>query len=559
LRNLGWAGFVVVLILAGVLTAGYTLGLLGDWQGLPASLTETVPPAAGGGNTNVTGEAAAIDNSARQVEAPSFPERERAESSARAAVAAPAQVQAGPPADASARTQVEGLLRLLEQSETTWAEGYNAERQRAEGIARDLATVRAELADHATAEAAARSEVARMAKLLEAKEAEWANKLDAERKRSEGAAKDLATVRAELADRAPAKASASTEVAQQAKLFEAKDAEWTKKLDAERKRSDGAAKDLASVRAELADRATAEASVRAEAAQSAKLLETKESEWTKKLDAERKRSDAVAKDLATVRAELATRATAETSARTEAAQTAKLLAARETEWTNKLDAERKRSEGVAKELASARAELANRTTAEASARAESAQIAKLLEAKDAEWTKKLETERERSAGVAKDLASVRAEFANRATAGASARTANVPTPSVNTGSAVADRLKTASAPEPLRVTTDRGGGSISTTVASAAEEARLIARAESLIGQGDVAAARRFLERAVEGQSARAAFLLAETYDARILRTLQVYGVRGDTHRALELYKMALDGGIDKAKERMSALRAESP
>jgi hypothetical protein len=40
---------------------------------------------------------------------------------------------------------------------------------------------------------------------------------------------------------------------------------------------------------------------------------------------------------------------------------------------------------------------------------------------------------------------------------------------------------------------------------------------------------------------------------------MQVYGVRGDTHRALELYKMASEGGIDKAKERMSALKAESP
>ena len=112
---------------------------------------------------------------------------------------------------------------------------------------------------------------------------------------------------------------------------------------------------------------------------------------------------------------------------------------------------------------------------------------------------------------------------------------------------------------PVPATIDRGGGSVSTIATSAAEEARLIARAEFLIGQGDVAGARRFLERAVEGHSARAAFLLAETYDSRILRTLQVYGVRGDTHRALELYKMASDGGIDKAKERMSALKAESP
>ena len=184
----------------------------------------------------------------------------------------------------------------------------------------------------------------------------------------------------------------------------------------------------------------------------------------------------------------------------EVAQTAKLLEVKETEWTKKLDAERKRSDGVAKDLAGVRAELATRATAEASARAEAAQMAKLLEAKEAEWTKKLAAERERAAGVAKDLAAVRTELADRVTADASARMA------------MADRLKTVAVPDPPRTTIDRGGGSVSTIATSAAEEARLIARAEFLIGQGDVAGARRFLERAVEGHSARAAFLLAETY-----------------------------------------------
>jgi hypothetical protein len=235
---------------------------------------------------------------------------------------------------------------------------------------------------------------------------------------------------------------------------------------------------------------------------------------------------------------------------------AKALEARETEWTKTLDAERKRSDAVAKDLAGVRTALADRATAEASARADVAQAAKLLEAKEAEWAKKLDAERERFAGVAKDQASLRAELAARVTAAASARSTGASTTNIRTGPVMADRL---SAPEPSRTTVDRGGGSTSTIATSAVDEARLIARAEFLIGQGDVAGARRFLERAVEGQSARAAFLLAETYDARILRTMQVYGVRGDTHRALELYKMASEGGIDKAKERMSALKAESP
>ena len=67
----------------------------------------------------------------------------------------------------------------------------------------------------------------------------------------------------------------------------------------------------------------------------------------------------------------------------------KLLEAKETEWTKRLDAEREKSAGVAKDLASVRAELANRVTAEASAGTEVAQMTKLLEAKETEWTKRL--------------------------------------------------------------------------------------------------------------------------------------------------------------------------
>jgi hypothetical protein len=479
-------------------------------------------------------------------------ERKRSDGTAKDLAAVRAELADRAPAKASVSAEVAQQAKLFEAKETEWTKKLDAERKRSDGAAKDLASVRAELADRATAEASARGEVARMAKLLEAQETEWTRKLDAERKRSDGAAKDLASIRTELADHVTARTSARAEVTQTAKQLEAKETEWTKKLAVERERSDAVAKDLASVRAELANRATAEASARTEVAQTAKLLEAKEAEWTKKLAAEREKADGVAKDLAGVRVDLANRATAETSARAEAAQTAKLSEAKEAEWAKKLDAERKRSDGVAKDLASVRAELAARVTAEASARAEAAQTAKLLEAKDAEWTKKLDAERKRSDGVAKDLAAVRTELADRVTAEASARTAK--DLDIRT-----DRSKTVSAPEPSRTAVDRGGGSVSTIAASAADEARLIARAEFLIGQGDVAGARRFLERAVEGHSARAAFLLAETYDSRILRTLQVYGVRGDTQRALELYKVASDGGIDKAKERISALKAENP
>ena len=326
------------------------------------------------------------------------------------------------------------------------------------------------------------------------------------------------------------------------------------RIFSERDRADSTARDLADTTAE----ASARPEARMEVAQLAKLLEENEKIWAAGHDAERERADGIARDLATVREELAGRIAAEASARMDVDQLAKLLDANEKEWTTRLNAERERSDGIARDLATVRAELADRITAEASARMDVDQLARLLAANEKEWTTRLNAERERSDGIARDLATVRAELADRTIADASPR--NDLTTNIKTGSAMTDRPRTVTVRDPLRMTIDRGDNSISTIVASAADEAKLIARAQFLIRQGDVAGARRFLERAFEGGSARAAYLLAETYDWQILRAQQVYGARGDTQRALELYGVASQGGIDKAKERISALKgAEGP
>ena len=52
----------------------------------------------------------------------------------------------------------------------------------------------------------------------------------------------------------------------------------------------------------------------------------------------------------------------------------------------------------------------------------------------------------------------------------------------------------------------------------------MIARASVLIGQGDIGAARIVLERAADLGSARALFMLAETYDPGILSAWKTYG-----------------------------------
>jgi len=183
--NLRWAGLVLFSALVALLSAGYALGLLGDWGALQPSLNKVVTSSAGDGNTDVTGKPSSIDNSEGTF------------------VVGSVETLANPPAGASERKQVERLLQLMAQSEKTWAEGYKAERERADGIARDLANVRAELTNRAVSEAALRAEVARMAKLLEAKET-WNKKLASDRKKSKGVAKDSASSGHTLTDRAAA-------------------------------------------------------------------------------------------------------------------------------------------------------------------------------------------------------------------------------------------------------------------------------------------------------------------------------------------------------------------
>ena len=93
---------------------------------------------------------------------------------------------------------------------------------------------------------------------------------------------------------------------------------------------------------------------------------------------------------------------------------------------------------------------------------------------------------------------------------------------------------------------------------SSAEEVKLFARAKSLIKQFDFAGAQLLLAHALKKGSARAAFMMAETYDWQILRSLQAYGVRGDAQRAREFYQMAAAVGIEKARERAEALQSDA-
>jgi hypothetical protein len=89
---------------------------------------------------------------------------------------------------------------------------------------------------------------------------------------------------------------------------------------------------------------------------------------------------------------------------------------------------------------------------------------------------------------------------------------------------------------------------------SPAEQDALLNRVTGLLSQGDVGAARAVLNRLVRENNAKAAFILAQSYDPVVLRQGRVVGMRGDSETARTLYEQALRGGVTEAKAALDTL-----
>jgi hypothetical protein len=197
-----------------------------------------------------------------------------------------------------------------------------------------------------------------------------------------------------------------------------------------------------------------------------------------------------------------------------------------------------------RQLAVARDDIALHVGRENAAQAEAREAKRVADARQKELKLSLaETKariealvRERHGPVASGAAS-QAQLRSQAVAGSNASSA---------------RSDAAAAPRPTAVEPSQSPAANANT---SSEEARMVARADWLIKQSDFAGARLLLEHALEKGSARAAFMMAETYDWRTLRSMQAYGVRGDVEKARELYELAAMAGIEQARERLEALK----
>ncbi len=81
-----------------------------------------------------------------------------------------------------------------------------------------------------------------------------------------------------------------------------------------------------------------------------------------------------------------------------------------------------------------------------------------------------------------------------------------------------------------------------------------LSRGKAMLAEGNIVAARLFLERAADAGLAEAALLIGETFDPRELRRLGAQGIAADPARARSWYEKAQQLGSELARQRLEAL-----
>ncbi|MGY4286181.1 chromosome segregation ATPase [Bradyrhizobium sp. LM2.7] len=251
------------------------------------------------------------------------------------------------------------------------------------------------------------------------------------------------------------------------------------------------------------------------------------------LEKERRRAEALANELAKAQQIIEMQVARANKARDQATQLSQSTESGMAELRQSLQKEHDRAKALTGELVKARRDLDTHLALSSKAGEEAVQVKKAAESATAELRQSLKKERDRAEAPAPGREPTQPAIARIEVERASNRQI----------AQVAQAAEAAATEQPA----------ISEAQGSP-EATRLLARASALLGQGDIGAARIVLERAVETGSARASFMLAETYDPLVLSTWKTYGTRGNVTKARELYAKAVAGGIQEAKGRSVAL-----
>ncbi|QIG91071.1 hypothetical protein [Bradyrhizobium sp. 6(2017)] len=285
------------------------------------------------------------------------------------------------------------------------------------------------------------------------------------------------------------------------------------------------------------------------------------------LSSEKERRRAEALELASAQQIIEMRAAQANKARDQATELSQAAKSGMAELRRSLQKEHDGAEALTGELATARRDLETQLALSSKAVNETVQAKKAAESAIAELRQSLKTEHDRAEALNRELARARRDLETQMALSSKAGDEAVQMKKAAKSAATELRPSPkkerdrAEAPAPGREPTLTQATMVAATEQPAVAEAqggpeaaRLLARASALLGQGDIGAARIVLERAVETGSARASFMLAETYDPLVLSTWKTYGTRGDVTKARELYAKALAGGIQEAKGRSVAL-----
>lgn len=142
---------------------------------------------------------------------------------------------------------------------------------------------------------------------------------------------------------------------------------------------------------------------------------------------------------------------------------------------------------------------------------------------------------------------------------ASADAQDLPVPSTPSREAIATAYQTAlQSQAPAPVATPPAPPPPAKTLAKTLDAdtlAGLMTRAKSLLGVGDIVAARLLLERAANAQDATAAFVLAQSYDPAVLGTSDARRIAADATAARDWYQKAAALGSAEARQRLGQLQ----
>jgi hypothetical protein len=266
----------------------------------------------------------------------------------------------------------------------------------------------------------------------------------------------------------------------------------------------------------------------------------------------------LATELAAIRREVQAQVSA---ARAQAAVQKETIERDADEQRRALQQERDRAEKLTTDLTAARSSLQAQTkakTVEDAARDNELAAARVAlekaRSEAAALRESLEAERTRAKQIEQQLTTIQVAGRDHGTSSPMPAAPTVGQPSTAAPSVLDGQTTTLARDAPQSPSaTSRPEASVDQ--AAGPHAVRLIARANLLLDQGNIGAARNMLDQAVEMGSVEALFWLAETYDPLLLSERKTFGTRSDIAKARELYRKALAGGVSEAKLRMNALQ----